>query len=329
MPQFSAFKSHPSTAAPNFDDAGDDDDFPLASMHDQFAKPDSHDLFPEPDSHHASISERKDGRNPAHMPFTPITPGMAFLDTSTPKISNISSFASPILHDETPLHPPRGPHTPHHDPTDEKGEHKTSSLIPAEELPPITTARVYGKEHARTREVTVFGFPPQKAYVVLNRFRTYGDFRHEEGGGNWVHLRYSDPIKAELALADNGLTIDGEFMIGVKPRERSTTTCSSVLTSQTTSNIMADPPKSRLEADLEMLRKEGGFVGSMVEMVANTLTTLCIISPLSASKTQPGNTKPLGGTHPGNAKVGVRRREGTLRRREGACAKLSHHLLHW
>jgi len=85
--------------------------------------------------------------------------------------------------------------------------------------------------------VTVFGFQPHDAARVLARFHALGEVVEREDGAmdrlsgsasgaaapapsaNWVHLRYSTPTAAAMALAQNGRVIcDGALMIGVKPR---------------------------------------------------------------------------------------------------------------
>lgn len=68
----------------------------------------------------------------------------------------------------------------------------------------------------RSNWVTVFGFPPEKASMILNRFQKYGEIvKREDGDGNWVHLQYKRDVQARIAHEKNGKVFDG-IMIGVK-----------------------------------------------------------------------------------------------------------------
>jgi hypothetical protein len=67
-------------------------------------------------------------------------------------------------------------------------------------------------------EVTVFGFPPDKTNVIINRFQRYGEIIDKKNGsGNWVHITYKNSKGHENALHKNGYIIDG-VMVGVKER---------------------------------------------------------------------------------------------------------------
>lgn len=93
-----------------------------------------------------------------------------------------------------------------------------------------STISTVSHKKPRTRDVTVFGFPPEKMHVVLSRLANYGEYVRQDSSsrGNWVHLRFSNPLDAEMCLAENGKIIDGEIMIGIMagfhPAEDSTTT---------------------------------------------------------------------------------------------------------
>jgi hypothetical protein len=66
--------------------------------------------------------------------------------------------------------------------------------------------------------VTVFGFPPDKASAIVRKFRQFGEvLRREDGGPNWVHLSYTSPVDARMALNQNGRIVEG-VMVGVLPR---------------------------------------------------------------------------------------------------------------
>lgn len=68
-----------------------------------------------------------------------------------------------------------------------------------------------------TNEVIVFGYPPQKAAMVLKRFHKYGTIiKRVDGAGNWTHITYMEPAEAQMALTQNGKVIDFDTMIGVK-----------------------------------------------------------------------------------------------------------------
>lgn len=167
----------------------------------------------------------------------------------------------------------------------------------------------------------MFGFPPQKAYIVLNRFRTYGDFRHEAGDGNWIHLRYSDPIKAELALADNGLTIDNEFMIGVKAREdrKEHAFASARSSTNEPASVIQPGAKRGIEADLEMLKMEGGVVGGLVQGLASLLLGLGLLKgpKRTATKVSTATTRKTKG------------RTSKGLKRKGFCEQLTNVLFNW
>jgi hypothetical protein len=64
--------------------------------------------------------------------------------------------------------------------------------------------------------VTIFGFPPSKAFYILNQFSQYGKIvDHKIGSGNWMHVRYDSKFHAQKALSKNGKVFDSVLMIGV------------------------------------------------------------------------------------------------------------------
>ena len=54
------------------------------------------------------------------------------------------------------------------------------------------------------RWVTVFGFPPSSAAVILKQFLQYGDISQHvmaPQGGNWMHIQYQSEVQAQKALS--------------------------------------------------------------------------------------------------------------------------------
>eukprot|EP00128_Syssomonas_multiformis_P009946 Colp12_sorted_trinity150504_noHs@2775 len=80
--------------------------------------------------------------------------------------------------------------------------------------------QLQGAQELDERWVTVFGFTPQYASVVLQHFQQFGDIaRHvmDRKGGNWMHIQYRTKLQAQKALSKNGKVFDGVVMIGVVP----------------------------------------------------------------------------------------------------------------
>ncbi len=66
--------------------------------------------------------------------------------------------------------------------------------------------------------VTVFGFAPDTASLVLRHFQGLGDvLEWRSGPGNWMHIRYASPVLAAKALSRNGKNLGGSLMVGVVP----------------------------------------------------------------------------------------------------------------
>jgi hypothetical protein len=100
----------------------------------------------------------------------------------------------------------------------------------------LTGCRPALGEGVDPRWVTVFGFPPAAASLVVRHFQAYGVvLQHRPGAGNWMHLqcvetgglgdgeresdechRFQSPLEAVKALSKDGRIIEGH-MIGVKP----------------------------------------------------------------------------------------------------------------
>lgn len=69
--------------------------------------------------------------------------------------------------------------------------------------------------------VTVYGFQPSEAAVVMRTFQTMGevvDFgRYGPARSNWMHIRYRTRQGAQRALAQDGKQISEGLLVGVKP----------------------------------------------------------------------------------------------------------------
>eukprot|EP00126_Sphaerothecum_destruens_P015009 Sdes_comp8912_c0_seq1m320 len=70
------------------------------------------------------------------------------------------------------------------------------------------------------RWVTVFGFPPASASIVLSFFLQYGDITQHviaPNSGNWMHIQFQSKMQAEKARSKNGKVFNGTLMLGVLP----------------------------------------------------------------------------------------------------------------
>jgi len=67
--------------------------------------------------------------------------------------------------------------------------------------------------------VTVLGFPPHAASLVLSQFAQCGTIVDKKfpSEGNWVHLKYSSQYETAKALSFNGKLISNSIMVGVVP----------------------------------------------------------------------------------------------------------------
>jgi len=130
--------------------------------------------------------------------------------------------------------------------------------------------------------VTVFGFPPEKASAIINRFQKHGEIVKRIPGNNWVDIYYKQPMHVNLALTLNGKMIDG-LMIGVIPtadnaefgrREDDTLSRSRVFESPSVSGMRTRTPRTarkRLEGrDIEITAaRKGGLCGRFMQYLFN------------------------------------------------------------
>lgn len=67
--------------------------------------------------------------------------------------------------------------------------------------------------------VTVFGFPPSAAGLVLAQFSNFGSIIEKQfpSQGNWVNIKYSSTFEATKALSMHGKLISNCIMVGVMP----------------------------------------------------------------------------------------------------------------
>lgn len=67
--------------------------------------------------------------------------------------------------------------------------------------------------------VTVLGFPPHAASLILSQFAQCGTILDKKfpPEGNWVHLKFSSQYETAKALSFNGKLISNSIMIGVLP----------------------------------------------------------------------------------------------------------------
>eukprot|EP00013_Stygamoeba_regulata_P019243 CAMPEP_0177644052 /NCGR_PEP_ID=MMETSP0447-20121125/8473_1 /TAXON_ID=0 /ORGANISM="Stygamoeba regulata, Strain BSH-02190019" /LENGTH=229 /DNA_ID=CAMNT_0019146369 /DNA_START=51 /DNA_END=740 /DNA_ORIENTATION=- len=86
----------------------------------------------------------------------------------------------------------------------------------------FTQASGSGGDSSDRRWVTVFGFPPSDASLVLNQFQYYGEVvRHHQPSpnANWIDIQYRTSFEASNALSKNGKVIADNIMIGVLPKK--------------------------------------------------------------------------------------------------------------
>ena len=69
--------------------------------------------------------------------------------------------------------------------------------------------------------VTVFGYPSTHNSQVLKEMERCGKIvTSQDKGKNWMHIRYSNPLEADVALKMHGMIINSlDLMIGVKKCE--------------------------------------------------------------------------------------------------------------
>lgn len=65
--------------------------------------------------------------------------------------------------------------------------------------------------------VTVLGFPPHAASLVLTQFSQFGTITDKKfpPEGNWVHIKYNSPHEVSRAMSFNGKIISNSIMVGV------------------------------------------------------------------------------------------------------------------
>lgn len=70
--------------------------------------------------------------------------------------------------------------------------------------------------------VTVLGFPPHAASLVLTQFSQFGTITDKKfpPEGNWVNLKYSSPHEVSRAMSFNGKVISNSIMVGVITHQR-------------------------------------------------------------------------------------------------------------
>lgn len=70
--------------------------------------------------------------------------------------------------------------------------------------------------------VTVLGFPPHAASLVLTQFAQFGNITDKKfpPEGNWVHIKYSSPHEVSRAMSFNGKIISNNIMVGVIPLQK-------------------------------------------------------------------------------------------------------------
>ena len=78
--------------------------------------------------------------------------------------------------------------------------------------------------------ITVFGFQPGNASLILSEFQEYGTIIGHRSlpSKNWIDIQYEDPVVAEQVLAKNGKMLHGT-MIGVIPTPHHHHTVSSLI----------------------------------------------------------------------------------------------------
>jgi hypothetical protein len=65
--------------------------------------------------------------------------------------------------------------------------------------------------------VTVFGFPPQAASIILSRFREFGQvdsYALPSAGANWMTITYRTRWQAQRALGKNATLVGGDGSLG-------------------------------------------------------------------------------------------------------------------
>lgn len=90
------------------------------------------------------------------------------------------------------------------------------AILPAR-ASPTTPARAVPR--GAEKWVTVFGFPSSLEATVVREFRRHGDIvRTLAGKGNWVHLMFTSPVNAQVALHKHWRTVaQGSVMVGIVP----------------------------------------------------------------------------------------------------------------
>lgn len=74
--------------------------------------------------------------------------------------------------------------------------------------------------------ITVLGFPPHAANLVLTQFSQFGTIIDKKfpPEGNWVNLKYSSPHEVSRAMSFNGKIISNSIMVGVISHQKNTIT---------------------------------------------------------------------------------------------------------
>ncbi|KAL0213143.1 hypothetical protein RCL1_006769 [Eukaryota sp. TZLM3-RCL] len=155
-------------------------------------------------------------------PFPPLG-GSA--KTSTPK-KTMKPMVLTHLH-RTPPHPTERTEVAH---TDEfRYPLFRTELAEREEIPPARTYLDFDgsavpapsfSSHIEDSKswVTLFGFQPEQISSVLNYLSRVGVvLERSPGNGNYLHVRFSDPVQAAAALTLNGTSFQPGSLLGVAP----------------------------------------------------------------------------------------------------------------
>ncbi|KAL0216517.1 hypothetical protein P9112_008701 [Eukaryota sp. TZLM1-RC] len=68
--------------------------------------------------------------------------------------------------------------------------------------------------------VTVFGFDPKQTSSVLSYLSRVGTIvERSSGAGNFIHVKFGDPVQATSAIALNGSQYEQGSLVGVVPRK--------------------------------------------------------------------------------------------------------------
>lgn len=106
---------------------------------------------------------------------------------------------------------------------------RQSGTTPSVSLTSLITNRDHHTGDSISDTITVYGIQLSQLDSILPRFVAIGDIinidksDHTQSANtaiqpNWIHLQYSDPVHAQIALQLNGTIING-LMIGVKMKQ--------------------------------------------------------------------------------------------------------------